>query len=117
MPETTQILQILKYIVCGLIVLDGVMAVFAPQRTAVFTGLTPKGGRGITEIRSLFGGFFIALGLTPFFLGDTAYAVMGIGYLANAVVRLISIFIDKSSEASNWFSLAFNIAFGVILIL
>jgi hypothetical protein len=36
-------------------------------------------------------------------------------YLAIAAVRLVSIFVDKSSVQSNWISLAVEIIFGIIL--
>jgi hypothetical protein len=110
-------IQILQYLGCVLTALVGVFSLIAPERIVGFTGLAPQGGRGITEIRSVLGGLFIALGIAPFFLGDVAYTVLGIGYLAIAIVRLPSIFLDKSSTQSNWVSLAFEIIFGVILVL
>lgn len=110
-------IQILQYLGCVLTALVGVFSLVAPERVVGFTGLAPQGGRGITEIRSVLGGLFIALGIAPFFLGDVAYTVLGIGYLAIAIVRLPSIFFDKSSMQSNWVSLAFEIIFGVILVL
>ena len=111
------IVQALQVVGCILTVAVGALSLFAPEKTVGFTGLAPQGGRGITEIRSVLGGLFIALGVAPFFLGDVAYMVLGISYLAIGVVRLPSIFIDKSSMQSNWFSLAFEIVFGVILVL
>jgi hypothetical protein len=110
-------IQILQYLGCVLTALVGVFSLIAPERIVGFTGLAPQGGRGITEIRSVLGGLFIALGIAPFFLGDVAYTMLGIGYLAIAIVRLPSIFLDKSSTQSNWVSLAFEIIFGVILVL
>ena len=38
-------------------------------------------------------------------------------YLAIAAVRLVSIFVDKSSVQSNWISLAVEIIFGIILVI
>jgi hypothetical protein len=111
------LIQILQYIGCVLTVLVGLLSLVAPERTVNFTGLAPQGGRGITEIRSILGGLFIALGVVPFFLGDVAYTVLGVTYLAIGIVRGISIVLDKSGNPSNWFSLAFEIVFGVILVL
>lgn len=111
------ILEILQYIGCALTVLTGLLSLFAPEKTVGFTGLSPQGGRGITEIRSVLGGLFIALGAAPFFLGGTAFMVLGIGYLGIGIVRVISIFLDKSSTQSNWISVAFEFIFGVILVL
>jgi uncharacterized membrane protein HdeD (DUF308 family) len=43
--------------------------------------------------------------------------MLGIMYLAIGVVRLISIFLDKSSVQSNWISFVVEIIFGIILVL
>jgi hypothetical protein len=75
------------------------------------------GGRGVTEIRAIFGALFIALGLAPFYFQGDSYKMLGLSYLAIAVVRLVSIFLDKSSVQSNWISLAVEIVLGVILML
>jgi hypothetical protein len=111
------IIQIFQYIACVLTLLTGLLALLAPERTINFTGLTPQGGRGITEIRSVLGGMFIALGVAPFFLGDVAFTVLGISYLGIGIVRLPSIFLDKSSTQSNWISVAVEFVLGIILVL
>lgn len=95
----------------------GLLALVKPTAVYGFTGLMADGPRGISEIRSIFGGLFIALGVAPFIFGEPAYRVLGLGYLAIALVRLVSIFLDKSTASSNWISLAIEIVFGVILIL
>jgi hypothetical protein len=110
-------LMILKYIAAAGTALTGLLALVQPLSAVGFTGLSPQGGRGVTELRAIFGGLFIALGVTPFFLGRPAFVMLGIGYLAIAAVRLVSIFLDKSSVSSNWISLAVEIVFGVILVL
>jgi hypothetical protein len=38
-------------------------------------------------------------------------------YLAIAAVRVVSIFVDKSSVQSNWISVATEIVLGIILVL
>lgn len=95
----------------------GLLALVKPTAIYSFTGLIAEGSRGISEIRSIFGALFIALGIAPFIFGNTGYQVLGFGYLAIAVVRLISIFIDHSTASSNWISLAIEIVFGIILIM
>ena len=93
------------------------MALVKPTAVYGFTGLIAQGPRGISEIRAIFGGLFIALGIAPFIFGESAYQVLGIGYLAIALVRLVSIFLDKSTASSNLISLGIEIVLGIILIL
>ena len=112
------ILEILKIISCVFTALVGVYATLKPKNTIGFTGLAPEGNRGITEIRVVFGVFFIVLGLFPIIVNNLiAYQMLGYGYLFVGIARIISIFIDKSSNPSNWQSVAFEIVFGTILIL
>jgi hypothetical protein len=46
----------------------------------------------------------------------SAYRMLGIAYLVICVVRLISMFVDKSFEQSNYVSLGVEIIFGIILV-
>jgi hypothetical protein len=111
------ILQYLQYIACILTIISGIFALFSPEKAVSLSGLAPKGGRGLTEIRCIMGGLYIALGVTPFLLGGATFTMLGIGYLAIGLVRLVSIFIDKSGTQSNWMSLALELVLGVILVL
>lgn len=110
------VLTILKIIAALATAATGALALFKPTAVYGFTGLTAEGPRGISEIRAIFGGLFIALGVAPFLFGPAAYRVLGFGYLAIAVVRLVSIFLDRSTASSNLISLAIEIVFGLILI-
>jgi hypothetical protein len=112
------ILQILK-IICAIgTVATGFISLLAPRSIKGFTGLEATGPRGITEIRAVMGALFIGLGIAPFILGTQAvYQALGIMYLAIALVRAVSMFLDKSVVQSNIISLAVEVAFGVILVL
>ncbi len=110
------IMTILHMAVALATVATGLLAFFKPSAAFGFTGLTAEGARGISEIRSIFGGLFIALGVTPFFLGLPAYRMLGYAYLAIAIARLFSIIFDRSYERSNWISFVIEIVFGLILI-
>ena len=46
-----------------------------------------------------------------------SYPPLGIGYLAIALARLVSILLDKSYDKSNWISLAIEIVLGIILVI
>jgi hypothetical protein len=112
------ILQIFKIIAAIATIATGALSLFAPQSVFGFTGLAAPGPRGITEIRAVLGGLFIGLGLAPFILREPAtYRMLGIGYLAIAVVRLGSMFVDRSFQQSNYISLAVEIALGIILVM
>lgn len=97
----------------------GLYALLRPNALSGFTGLTAPDSRGVTEFRSIFGGFFVALGVMPLLAKEPAtYRMLGVAYLVVAVVRLASMFLDGSADVrSNWVSLAVEIVLGVILIL
>jgi hypothetical protein len=111
-------LQFMKYAGAVITVIVGLVALIRPESVTGFTGLQPDGSRGISEIRSVLGGLFIAIGLAPFILNDpAAFKMLGITYLGIGAVRAVSILIDSASQSSNLISLAFEIVFGVILVL
>jgi hypothetical protein len=112
------ILKVLQIIAAIGTIATGFVSLLWPNSVRGFTGLSPDGGRGITEIRAVLGGFFIALGAAPLILNEpAAYRMLGIAYLAVAVVRGISMFVDESVVQSNIISLVVEIVFGVILVL
>lgn len=112
------IIQILQIIAAVATILTGLVSLLKPESVTGFTGLRPEGGRGITEIRAVLGGFFVALGAAPLLLNSpSAYTMLGIAYLGVGLVRGISMFIDKSVERSNNISLAVELIFGLILVL
>ncbi|MFC2025603.1 hypothetical protein ACFLUC_00235 [Chloroflexota bacterium] len=112
------ILEILKIVAGIATILTGMFSLFWPLQVRSFTGLDVVGGRGVTEIRSILGGFFIGLGAAVLFLNDpVAYQTLGIAYLVVASVRTISMFVDKSIVQSNILSVIAEVILGVILIL
>ena len=110
-------IQILQVIAALATVATGLLGLIKPSATYGFIGLTAQGPRGVSEIRSIFGGLFIGLGLAPLFLGETAYLMLGISYLAIAAARAFSIVFDKSTAQSNLISLGIEIVLGIILII
>ena len=111
-------LTILKVITAAGTILTGLVSLLRPLAVRGFTGLEAPGGRGITEIRAVLGGFFIALGAVPLVFNDPGiYLMLGIAYLVVAAVRLVSMFVDQSLTSSNFISLAVEIIFGVILVI
>ncbi len=110
------VVMILKNIAVLGTIATGLFALLKPSATYGFIGLTADGVRGISEIRAIFGGLFIALGIAPFLFGIPAYRMLGIGYLGIAVVRAFSIVFDKSYAQSNIISLLVEIVFGILLV-
>jgi len=112
------IIQILQIISAVATILTGLVSLVKPTAITAFTGLSPIGGRGITEIRSILGGLFIALGAFPLVVNSpTAYMMLGVTYLGISLVRAVSMVVDKSVVQSNVISLAVEIVFGIILVL
>jgi hypothetical protein len=118
LKEIKMILQILKYTAGVATVLTGVASILWPMKVLGFTGLDVVGGRGITEIRSVLGAVFLGLGgaVLYFNLPETNQ-MLGATYLVMAVVRGISMIVDRSVVSSNVISLVVELAFGVILII
>lgn len=111
------ILNILKIISAVVTLATGLLSLVKPDAVSGFIGLNPNGVRGTSEIRAIFGGLFIALGLAPFWLGVPAYQVLGIGYLGIAAARAFSMVFDKSYAQSNIISLVSEIILGTILVI
>ena len=111
------LLMVLKIIAALSTAATGLLALIKPDATYGFIGLNANGVRGVSEIRSIFGGMFIALGIVPLFLGPVAYQMLGITYLAIAAARAFSIVFDKSYAQSNLISLVIEIVLGAILVI
>lgn len=112
-----EIIPVLKILAALATVATGLLAFFKPSAAYGFTGLNAEGVRGLSEMRSIFGGLFIGLGIAPFLLGDVAYTTLGVTYLAIAIARAFSIVYDKSYAQSNWISLVAEIVLGIILVI
>ena len=112
------VLDILQIIAAIGTVLTGLVSLFRPRSITGFTGLSASGPRGITEIRAVLGAFFAGLGGAALYLRNpAAYQMLGITYLCVAIVRTISMFVDKSVMSSNTISVIVEVIFGVILVL
>lgn len=110
-------LMILQYVACVFTILVGAYSLFAPLSAGKFTGLFPEGGRGVTEIRAVLGMFFVALGLYPLlFPASAAFQMLGFAYVLVGAARLVSIFVDRSGNQSNWISVISEFALGAILL-
>ena len=112
------IVQALRVIAAIATIVTGLISLLRPRSVRGFTGLSAEGGRGITEIRAVLGGFFVALGAAPLLLNATAaYQMLGIAYLVVGATRAVSMFVDDSVVRSNIISLVVEVVLGVILVL
>ena len=111
-------LSILQLIAIIATIAIGLFSLVAPTRIEGFTSLKAVGGRGAAEIRTIFGGVFIGMGVAALLLDKSvAYPMFGIIYLTLGVIRVATIFVDGSRERSNLISIASELLFGVLFLL
>ena len=65
--------MVLKVIVALATAATGLLTLIKPDATYEFLGLTANGVCDVSEIRTIFGGLFIALGIVPLLLSMVAY--------------------------------------------
>jgi hypothetical protein len=112
------ILSLLKIVACVGTIVIGLYSLIFPLKIRSFTGLETPGGRGITEIRAILGAFFVGVGILPLILlVPETFLMLGYTYLFVGVVRLVSMFIDKSVMQSNIVSVVSEFILGAILVL
>ena len=61
-------IAVLQFIAVIATIAIGVYALVFPNKIEGFTGLKAVGGRGVAEIRAIFGGIFIGMGVATFLL-------------------------------------------------
>jgi hypothetical protein len=112
------ILQWIKVIAVVLTLLTGLYSLLQPKKIKGFTGLEASSPRAITEIRAVMGGTFVGLGIAALiFPIKEIYLTLGITYAAIALIRAVSMVVDKSIIKSNLISLATEVVLVVILFL
>jgi hypothetical protein len=110
-------LEVVRILIAVATIATGLFSLLRPRAVTGFTGLTTTGPRGITEIRAVLGGAFVALGVAPLLLGSlAAYQMLGITYLTVGLARFLSMIVDRSWVSSNWISLGVEVVFGLLLI-
>jgi hypothetical protein len=109
---------ILKIIAVVLTLFTGLYSMVFPTKIKGFTGLEASSPRATTEIRAVMGGTFIGLGIAALiFRTPEVFKMLGITYALIAVIRGISMVVDKSVIRSNIISLATEIVLALVLIL
>jgi hypothetical protein len=112
------IMAILKIIAVVLTLVTGLYSMIWPKKIKGFTGLEASSPRATTEIRAVMGGVFVGLGIAALLFPTVeVYKMLGIGYAAIAVIRAISMVVDRSVIKSNVISLITEVVLVAILIL
>ncbi|NEP19252.1 MAG: DUF4345 domain-containing protein, partial [Leptolyngbya sp. SIO4C1] len=71
----------------------GGLSLFFPFTLASFVGLKPSESEGLSEIRSIFGCFFIGLGAACLWLQEAAaFTTLGTACIAAALGRIVSVY-------------------------
>jgi hypothetical protein len=105
------LISVLQFIAIIVTIAIGLFSLLAPTRIEGFTGIKSIGGRGVAEIRAVFGGVFIGMGIVALLLDKSiAYPMFG-------MIRVVTVFLDKSRESSNLISIASELVFGVLFLL
>lgn len=97
-------------------IVQGTLGLLKPSMVASMVGIEAVQERGLAEVRSLYGTFFIGLGVSMLLVDEsTGYAIVGFSWLGAAVTRLISILFQRSRDKLNYG--AFFIEFVIALML
>ena len=79
----------------GVMVLFGLGAAFRPSVLARI-GVTTTSPLGRSEVRAVFGGMFIALGLACIVLREpVAFGIVGVAWLTDAALRAVAVVVDR----------------------
>jgi len=96
----------------------GIWAFFKPYSAAKLVGLKPRDKRGVSDIRSIYGGVNIGLGAFAAWLqSPEAFQMLGIAYLAAAICRTISFIMDNAFSSVGMRFLIAEIVLGAFLML
>jgi hypothetical protein len=94
----------------------GVGALFRPSSLS-WVGVSADSPLGTSEIRAVFGGMFVALGLACIVSRDpVVFGVVGAAWLADFVARLVSVFVDRVPAKQAALVLATALVIGLSLV-
>ncbi len=80
-------LTVIKFIVSVLTAVIGVYIFVKPDAYARLAEFSANKGRGKTEIRTIMGGTFVGLGIAPFILINSPFALTFLGKIGRASCR------------------------------
>ena len=91
----------------------GVVALLSPETLARQTGLAADGPLGRSELRALFGGVFIGIGIAALLLGSPAAHLVGAAaFLGGAAAKLLSAALERGVLPAAVPGLLFDVLLG-----
>lgn len=112
------LLHFIKWSAVAVTLIYGLYAMIKPGTVKKFAGFETTGAQGITEIRAVMGGTFVGLAVATTVINTpSAFTMLGIVFAANAVIRTLSMVLDKSVTRSNAISLGVETALAILLVM
>jgi hypothetical protein len=94
----------------------GIGAMIRPSSLS-WVGVSADSPLGTSEIRAVFGGMFVALGLACIILREpVVFGVVGAAWLADLAVRTVAVFVDRVPAKEALTVLATALVMGVALL-
>jgi len=92
----------------------GLVAIIKPEYTKQLVGINASSEEGESEIKATYGGFFVGISIYAFVTQSSdAFAVIAIGWLVAALVRL-STFFKGSYSHKNFGGVLFETTVGIL---
>lgn len=99
----------------------GLAGFVAPRRVCAAIGLSlegPRGvGAGLSQFRATLGGFFVGVGVGALVLDPAAGLAVGLGWLATAAGRAVSLVVDRNASRPIVVELALEVVVGTLFVL
>jgi len=95
----------------------GCLGLFAPDRAAALTSMSPVGVNGRSEVRATYGGLFAAMGVACLLSQWTpVYFTVGIAWFGAGVGRIWSVVIDRNVNQKNLAAIVMEVAIAALLL-
>lgn len=108
---------ILNIFAAAFTALFGVWAFIKPTSAAKFSALQPKGRRGISEMRAMYGGLNIGLGTYALVSQSTeSFQLLAAAYFMAAICRTISLAMDQAFSKTSIRVIIIEVVLGIFLL-
>jgi uncharacterized protein DUF4345 len=94
------------------------LGALAPSRAALLVSIEPKGRTGVSEVRATYGGLFLGMGVACLLLqSSSAFAVASACWLGAALLRTVSLGLDRNPTVKNLRAIGIEAGIGVLFVL